>query len=165
MDRQVLRDHVHRYNVEGLAGLRSRKPLGPFAKLTARQEAELAVLVEAGPDPVRHGVVRWRGLICATRLNDASASHWTSVRSARCSPSLAITASREAAQEAFKKLCRDPCGSSPPSEELDIPICRGPPRPTSSERLIMLIKAKPTSLYERQQGPATLDEVGPQLTY
>lgn len=60
MDRQTLRDWVHRYNAEGLAGLRSRKPPGPSAKLTARQEAELAALVEAGPDPVQHGVVRWR---------------------------------------------------------------------------------------------------------
>ena len=60
MDRQTLRDWVHRYNAEGLAGLRSRKPLGPSSKLTAQQETELAALVEAGPDPAQHGVVRWR---------------------------------------------------------------------------------------------------------
>jgi transposase len=60
MDRQTLRDWVHRYNVEGLAGLRSRKPPGPSPKLTAQQETELAALVEAGPDPAQHGVVRWR---------------------------------------------------------------------------------------------------------
>lgn len=60
MDRQTLRDWVHRYNAEGLAGLRSRKPPGPSPKLTAQQEVELATLVEAGPDPARHGVVRWR---------------------------------------------------------------------------------------------------------
>ena len=60
MDRQTLRDWVHRYNAEGLAGLRSRKPPGPSPKLTTQQETELAALVEAGPDPARHGVVRWR---------------------------------------------------------------------------------------------------------
>jgi transposase len=60
MDRQTLRDWVHRYNAEGLAGLRNLKPPGPGSKLTARQQAELAELVEAGPDPARHGVVRWR---------------------------------------------------------------------------------------------------------
>jgi transposase len=60
MDRQTLRDWVHRYNAEGVAGLRSRKPPGPSSKLTGRQESELAALVEAGPDPARHGVVRWR---------------------------------------------------------------------------------------------------------
>ena len=60
MDRQTLRDWVHRYNAEGLAGLRNLKSPGPGSKLTARQQAELAELVEAGPDPAVHGVVRWR---------------------------------------------------------------------------------------------------------
>ena len=60
MDRQTLRDWVHRYNAEGLAGLRSRQPMGPRSLLTREQQAELAALVEAGPDPEQHGVVRWR---------------------------------------------------------------------------------------------------------
>jgi transposase len=60
MDRQTLRDWVHRYNAEGLSGLHDLKAPGPKPKLTAEQQAELAALVEAGPDPVRHGVVRWR---------------------------------------------------------------------------------------------------------
>src|SRR6202021_2960974 len=51
MDRQTLRDWVHRYNAAGLAGLRNLKSPGPGSKLTARQQAELAELVEAGPDP------------------------------------------------------------------------------------------------------------------
>ena len=37
------------WKAQGLAGLRSRKQLGPFPKLTAQREAELAALVEAGP--------------------------------------------------------------------------------------------------------------------
>src|ERR1700682_2221949 len=60
MDRQTLRDWVHRYNAAGLAGLRNLKSPAPGSKLTARQQAELAELVEAGPDPAVHGVVRWR---------------------------------------------------------------------------------------------------------
>jgi transposase len=60
MDRQTLRDWVHRYNNAGLARLRNLKSPGPGSKLTARQQAELAELVEAGPDPTVHGVVRWR---------------------------------------------------------------------------------------------------------
>ena len=60
MDRQTLRDWVHRYNAAGLAGLRNLKSPGPGSKLTARQQAELAELVDAGPDPAVHGVVRWR---------------------------------------------------------------------------------------------------------
>ena len=60
MDRQTLRDWVHRYNAEGLRGLHDRKAPGAKPKLTAEQRAELAALVEAGPDLARHGVVRWR---------------------------------------------------------------------------------------------------------
>jgi len=60
MDRQTLRDWVHRYNAAGLAGLCNLKPPGRGSKLTAQQRAALAELVERGPDPARHGVVRWR---------------------------------------------------------------------------------------------------------
>src|SRR6201989_2481041 len=59
-DRQTLRDWVHRYNAEGLAGLRDRPRSGRRPRLTAGQEAELAAAVERGPDPDRDGVVRWR---------------------------------------------------------------------------------------------------------
>jgi transposase len=60
MDRQTLRDWVHRYNAEGLAGLCDRKRPGARSKLTAEQTAALVKLVEAGPDAAVHGVVRWR---------------------------------------------------------------------------------------------------------
>src|SRR5664280_2592607 len=60
MDRQTLRDWVHRYNAEGLTGLHDLTPPGPKPKLTAEQQAVLAGLLETGPDPARHGVVRWR---------------------------------------------------------------------------------------------------------
>ena len=60
MDRQALRDWVHRYNAEGLPGLHDRPRSGRRPRLTAEQEAELATAVERGPDPDRDGVVRWR---------------------------------------------------------------------------------------------------------
>src|SRR3954469_4032069 len=60
MDRQTLRDWVHRYNAEGLAGLRDRPRSGRRPRLTPEQGAELATVVEQGPDPDRDGVVRWR---------------------------------------------------------------------------------------------------------
>jgi transposase len=60
MDRQTLRDWVHRYNAAGLRGLHDVKTPGPKPKLTAEQQIDLARLVEAGPDPACHGVVRWR---------------------------------------------------------------------------------------------------------
>src|ERR671912_2919187 len=60
MDRQTLRDWVHRYNAEGLAGLRDQSRPGPKPRLTPEQVAELEAVVEQGPDPGRDGIVRWR---------------------------------------------------------------------------------------------------------
>jgi transposase len=60
MDRQTLRDWIHRYNAQGLGGLYDLERPGPRPKLTAEQTVELARLVEAGPDPAHHAVVRWR---------------------------------------------------------------------------------------------------------
>jgi transposase len=41
MDRQTLRDWVHRYNAAGLAGVRNLKSPGVRSKLTARQMVKL----------------------------------------------------------------------------------------------------------------------------
>jgi transposase len=60
MERQTLRDWVHRYNAEGLAGLSSRVSAGPTPRLNAEQMAALKELVVNGPDPATDGVVRWR---------------------------------------------------------------------------------------------------------
>lgn len=60
MDRQTLRDRVHRYNAEGLAGLISKVGLGPVPLLNEAQMAELLALVVKGPDPEVDRVVRWR---------------------------------------------------------------------------------------------------------
>jgi transposase len=60
MDRQTLRDWVHRYNLEGLAGLRDRASPGAPRRLSAGQEKQVAQWVRQGPDLTEHGVVRWR---------------------------------------------------------------------------------------------------------
>ena len=60
MDRQTLRDWVHRFNAQGPDGLINIKPPGRPSKLSAEQKEELCQLVEAGPDPQKDGVVRWR---------------------------------------------------------------------------------------------------------
>jgi len=60
MDRQTLRDWVHRFNAQGPEGLRDQRHPGPTCRLTVSQQAELAALIEAGPELVRNGVVRWR---------------------------------------------------------------------------------------------------------
>jgi transposase len=60
MDRQTLRDWVHRYNAEGLAGLSNRRGAPRARRLDPGQVAELVSWLEAGPDPKEDGVVRWR---------------------------------------------------------------------------------------------------------
>ena len=60
MDRQTLRDWVHRYNAEGLAGLTNRRGAPRPHRLDRAQVAELVSWVEAGPNPAADGVVRWR---------------------------------------------------------------------------------------------------------
>jgi transposase len=60
MDRQTLRDWVHRFNERGPAGLINVKAPGPAPKLSPEQKQELKRIVEVGPDPKKDEVVRWR---------------------------------------------------------------------------------------------------------
>ena len=60
MDRQTLRDWVHRFNARGPDGLKDAWAKGHPPRLSAEQQLDLARLVESGPDRVKHGVVRWR---------------------------------------------------------------------------------------------------------
>jgi transposase len=60
MDRQTLRDWVHRFNAHGPDGLLDSWSKGPEPRLSGEQRAEIAELVETGPDRAVHGVVRWR---------------------------------------------------------------------------------------------------------
>ena len=60
MDRQTLRDWVHRYNAAGVAGLKSRCAPGRASVLSKEQMVEFEELVIQGPDPEINQVVRWR---------------------------------------------------------------------------------------------------------
>ena len=60
MDRQTLRDWVHRYNAEGIAGLSNRPLPGRPPKLTEGQMAWLKAIVLRGPNLVTDRVRRWR---------------------------------------------------------------------------------------------------------
>lgn len=68
MDRQTLRDWVYRYNAEGIDGLANRGGGGVKPRLMPEQMAQLAAWVEDGPDPARDGVVRWRRVDLARRI-------------------------------------------------------------------------------------------------
>ncbi len=60
MDRQTLRDWVHRFNEEGMDGLTNRKGAGRPRMLSDKQMKELGEILETGPDQAVDGVVRWR---------------------------------------------------------------------------------------------------------
>ena len=60
MDRQTLRDWAHRFNEHGPAGLKDNRRRGNPRRLSQAQQAELAAIVETGPDRAVDGVVRWR---------------------------------------------------------------------------------------------------------
>lgn len=57
---QIVRDWVIRFNAEGPDGLKSRKAPGKPPILNDEQRRALAEVVDAGPIPAAHGVVRWR---------------------------------------------------------------------------------------------------------
>ena len=80
MDRQTLRDWVHRYNGEGLAGLANRGGQGRKPLLSPEQKARLAAVVEAGPDPAVHGVCAGGAWTCGTGRRRSSRSGCTSAR-------------------------------------------------------------------------------------
>ena len=67
---QIVRDWVLRFNAEGPEGLMNRKAPGPPYKLGEEQRAALAGIVESGPDPAIHGVVRWRRCDLAAWLQE-----------------------------------------------------------------------------------------------
>jgi transposase len=68
MDRQTLRDWVHRYNAAGLAGLFDRPHRGRPPRLTAAQQAQVAQWVREGPKLAEDGVVRWRQVDLARKI-------------------------------------------------------------------------------------------------
>ena len=60
MDRQTLRDWVHRFNAAGPDGLVDRKAPGRQRRLEPEQQRELARCLENGPELTQDGVARWR---------------------------------------------------------------------------------------------------------
>jgi transposase len=70
MDRQTLRDWVIRFNDQGPDGLINKSSPGAPGKLSKEHKVFLARLVEEGPIPAVHGVVRWRACDLIMRLHE-----------------------------------------------------------------------------------------------
>ena len=112
---QTVRDWVLAFNQEGPAGLINGKAPGQPSKLNDDQRRALARMVEDGPIPAIHGVVRWRRKDLAWWIHEEfriildETTVGRELRklgfrklSARPQP----YAQNEAALEAFKKRCR-----------------------------------------------------------
>ena len=57
---QIIRDWVLRFNARGPDGLLDGKSTGQPSKLNDTQRQAIAGMIESGPIPAVHGVVRWR---------------------------------------------------------------------------------------------------------
>ena len=57
---EIVRDWVVRFNAHGPAGLVDHKAPGRPTRLNDLHRAAVAALIESGPTPAIHGVVRWR---------------------------------------------------------------------------------------------------------
>src|SRR5205085_11863951 len=57
---QIVRDWVLRFNARGPEGLQTGRAPGAPSRLTDQQRQALQAIVDQGPIPAIHGVVRWR---------------------------------------------------------------------------------------------------------
>jgi len=120
MDRQTLRDWVHRYNAAGLFAISNRQVPDQNSRRGSRPN--WPSLSRPAPTPRCTGSCVGGGSICATNCSDASVLGYTSVRSARFSPSSATANCRsgpathrltEKPRRCLKKLRRDSHGANP----------------------------------------------------
>jgi hypothetical protein len=125
---QIVRDWVLKFKVHGPAGLIDRKPPGPPPRLSEEHRAPFAALIESGPTPAIHGVVRCRLIHLCQWM-------WETFKVSIAKP----TMSREVRAMGYRKLTARPrhhaCGFR---------RCR-PPKGPSLVSLIDGLKALPSS--------------------
>jgi transposase len=109
---QIVRDWVLKFNVKGPGGLIDRKAPGQPSRLNDTHRAALAAVIESGPIPAIHGVVRWRIVDLCQWLHDefqVSIAEQTLSRELRAMKFRKLSArprhhaQAEGAIEAFKK--------------------------------------------------------------
>ena len=127
---QTVRDWVLRFNANGPEGLLDGKAPGPRPVLGAEHKRALAEIIEQGPIPASHGVVRWRIVDLMQWLFDefgVSVSKQTLSRDLRAMGYRKLTARpRHHAQEAdaidvFKKTSQPSWQRSKPRSQVARP--------------------------------------------
>jgi transposase len=118
---QIIRDWVVKFNARGLEGLIDSKAPGPVALLNDKHRKALAAMIEGGPIPAIHGVVRWRIVdLCAWIFEEfrISVSKQTLSRELRAMGYRKLSArprhhaQAEGAIEDFKKVSLRACATS-----------------------------------------------------
>ena len=106
---QTIRDWVVRFNARGPEGLIDGKAPGNTCKLNDSQRQALAEMVENGPTPAIHGVVRWR-------LKDLTLWVWEEFRISISETTL----SRELRALGYRKLSARPRHYAQDPEALEL---------------------------------------------
>ena len=118
---QIVRDWVVKFNAHGPEGLVNRKPPGQPSKLTDAHRAALQAIIEQGPIPAIHGVVRWR-------LVDLIAWLWEEFRITISKQTL----SRELRAMNYRKLSARPRHHAKTRRRF--PLLKKLPRPSGGDR-------------------------------
>jgi transposase len=126
---QIVRDWVVKFNKHGPDGLIDRKAPGQPSRLNDTHRAALARIIESGPTPAIHGVVRWRIIDLCRWLWDefgVSIAEQTLGRELRAMRFRKLSArprhhaQAEGAIEAFKKTS-PPCWRRSPARRASLP--------------------------------------------
>src|SRR3954465_1386962 len=117
---QTIRDWVVGFNARGPDGLIDGKAPGNACKLNDRQRQALVNIVESGPMPATHGVVRWR-------LKDLAMWIWEEFRISLSETTL----SRELRSLGYRKLSARPRHYAQNPEALE--LLKKPPRHLGSD--------------------------------
>ena len=113
---QTIRDWVVRFNARGPEGLIDGKAPGNTCKLNDSQRQAVAEMVENGPTPAIHGVVRWR-------LKDLTLWIWEEFRISLSETTL----SRELRALGYRKLSARPRHYAQNPEALELFKKASPP--------------------------------------
>jgi transposase len=115
MTGQTLGDWVHRYNAEGVEGLRDRPRPGRPCALGQGQQAALKAMVLRGPDLERDGCVAWRARDLCALVEERFGVRYGETGMLRLLKGLDLSWQKSRpvhpeadpkAQERFKKPCR-----------------------------------------------------------
>ena len=151
---QVVRDWVLRFNERGPNGLIDRKAPGPSPRLNEAHRRALAAMVESGPMPAVHGVVRWR-------LADLAQWVWEEFRVA-VGPQ---TVSRELHGLGYRKLSARPRHHAQAAGAVEDFKTYGPPRPQAVSTYDLPVCINVSGLWAQPRPRWRSARPGPHKTY